>query len=217
MGHPAGPLFRVDAVCFDLLTALLDSWTLWETVAAEAGYPGRGRPWREDALRRVTASGDYRPYDELVREGALSVGLPPALAGRLLARWGGLRPWPEVPAMLARLRARPRLPLATATNCPEALARLGSAALGDPFAVVVSAERAGAYKTDPRPYRLALAELGLPPGRVLFVAGSPHDIGGAARVGMPVLWANRLNLPPPPDTRAAAILPDLSALPDLIA
>ncbi len=215
--NPGAPPFRVDAVCFDLLTALLDSWTLWETVAAEAGYPGRGRPWREDALRRVTASGDYRPYEEPVREGAASAGLPPELASQLLARWGELRPWPEVPATLARLRARHDLPLATVTNCPEALARRGTAALGDPFAVVVSAERAGAYKTDPRPYRLALAELGLPPERVLFVAGSPHDIGGAGRVGMPVVWVNRLDLPAPPDAGAAAILPDLTALPDLIA
>ncbi len=117
MANPGASPFRVDAVCFDLLTALLDSWTLWETVAAEAGYAGRGRPWREDALRRMTAAGDYWPYEEPVREGAASAGLPPELTGRLLARWGELRPWPEVPATLARLRARHDLPLATVTNC----------------------------------------------------------------------------------------------------
>ena len=211
---PAPP-YRVEAVCFDLLTALLDSWSLWETVAAEAGYPGRGQRWRQTALGVVTASGDYRPYADLIREGTVAAGLPPDLADRLLARWGELRPFPEVPATLARLAGR--LPLATATNCPEALARQAAALLGDPFAVVVSAERAGAYKPDPRPYRLAVGELDLPPGRVLFVAGSPHDIGGALRVGQPVVWVNRLGLPAPPEAERALVVPDLAALPDLLA
>lgn len=217
MGETSGPRFAVEAVCFDLLTALLDSWALWEAVAAAAGYPGRGAPWRHAALRRVTASGDYRPYAAPLREGAVATGLPGALADRLLARWGEVRPFPEVPALLARLRARAELPLATATNCPEALARQAVTILGDPFAVVVSAERAGAYKPDPRPYRLALAELGLPPARVLFVAGSAHDVGGALRAGMPVVWVNRLRLPAPPDAAGAAVVPDLTRLPALLA
>lgn len=91
------------------------------------------------------------------------------------------------------------------------------AALGDPFAVVVSAERAGAYKPDPRPYRLALTELGLPPARVLFVAGSPHDVVGALRVGMPTVWVNRLGLPMPPGATGTIVVPDLAGLPALLA
>ena len=204
--------FRVRAACFDLLTALLDSWSLWETVAAEAEAAGRGQQWRVTALRHVTSSSAYQSYEALIAAGAVEVGLAPELAGKLLARWDELRPWPEVPAMLDRLA----LPLATATNCPERLARVSAAALGDPFAVVVSAERAGAYKPDPRPYRLALAELGLPPEQVLFVAGSAHDVGGALAIGMPVVWVNRLNLPAPPEAASAVIVSNLSALPDMI-
>lgn len=212
-GRTGDQPFAVGAVCFDLLTALLDSWTVWEAVAAEAGAPGRGRAWREAALRRVTAADDYRPYEGLVAEAAGEVGLGTERAARLLARWGELRPWSEVPAVLARLP----VPLATATNCPEALARTGTATLGDPFAVVVSAERAGAYKPDPRPYRLALTELGLPPARVLFVAGSAHDVVGALRVGMPTVWVNRLGLPVPPGATGAVVVPDLAGLPALLA
>ncbi len=204
--------FRVRAACFDLLTALLDSWSLWETVAAEAEAAGRGQQWRVTALRHVTSSSAVQSYEALIAAGAVEVGLAPELAGKLLARWDELRPWPEVPAMLDRLA----LPLATATNCPERLARMSAAALGDPFAVVVSAERAGAYKPDPRPYRLALAELGLPPEQVLFVAGSAHDVGGALAIGMPVVWVNRLNLPAPPEAASAVIVSNLSALPDMI-
>jgi 2-haloalkanoic acid dehalogenase type II len=213
MDQPSGPPVVADAVCFDLLTALLDSWSLWEVVAAEAGRPGQGQPWRHAALRLVTNSGDYRPYGELVAAAAREVGVVPDLADVLLSRWGELRPWPEVPRVLARLDK----PLATATNCPEGLARIGVAALGNPFAVVVTAERAGAYKPDPRPYQLALDELGLPAERVLFIAGSSHDAVGALRMGMPVVWVNRLGLPTPAGAERATIVPDLTNLPHLIA
>ena len=47
----------------------------------------------------------------------------------------------------------------------------------------MSAERAGHYKTAPEAYRSALDALALPPKRVLFVAGSSHDVPGA---GAPV-------------------------------
>ena len=206
------PSFAVRAVCFDLLTALMDSWSLWETVAADAGAAGHGQQWRITALQHVTQSGAYRSYEALIAKGAVEVGLPAELARTLLARWGELRPWPDVPAMLDHLQ----IPLATATNCPEALARSSARALGDPFTVVVSAERAGAYKPDPRPYRLALEELGLVPEQVLFVAGSAHDVGGAIRVGMPLVWVNRLNLPAPPEADTAVVVTDLSTLPDML-
>jgi 2-haloalkanoic acid dehalogenase type II len=212
-GHDAdAPRFAVDAVCFDLLTALLDSWSLWEAVTADAGWPGRGRRWRESALRLVTGAGRYRPYEGLVASAAEEVGLPRDLATRLLTRWTELRPWPEVPTVLARLR----LPLATATNCPERLARLASAAVPVAFAVVVSAERAGAYKPAAAPYRLAVTELGLPPQRTLFVAGSAHDVGGALGVGMPVVWVNRLGVPAPLEAASATIVSDLGDLPEMI-
>jgi len=113
--------------------------------------------------------------------------------------------------------ARLEQPLPTATNCPEALAQLGVAALGNPFAVVVTAERAGAHKPDPRPYQVVLDELGLPAQRVLFVAGSSHDAVGALRIGMPVVWVNRLGLPTPRGAETATILSDLTTLADPIA
>ncbi len=88
MVQPEEPPFIADAICFDLLTALLDSWSLWEEVAAEAGNIGQGQPWRHAALRLVTRSGDYRPYGELAAAAAREVGLAPDLADVLLARWG---------------------------------------------------------------------------------------------------------------------------------
>ena len=181
----------IRAVLFDLLTALVDSWTLWGKVA---GSPEKGRIWRQAYLRVTYGTGTYRAYQDLLAESARAAGCPEHYAASLAARWGELAPWPEVPAVLDRLR--PGFALGVVTNCSEALARRTACVLG-PFASIVTAERAGFYKPHPRPYRLALEELSLPAHQVLFVAGSGFDLAGAASVGMPVYWHNRAALPPP--------------------
>src|ERR1700758_3874753 len=90
-----------DAVLFDLLTALLDSWTLWNKVAGSVEY---GRSWRGAYLRRTYEAGAYRPYEELVAEAAVVVGLSATLARELAARYSELEPWPEVSDVLGGLR-----------------------------------------------------------------------------------------------------------------
>jgi 2-haloalkanoic acid dehalogenase type II len=182
---------------FDLLTALLDSTTLWDTVA---GGEEMGRPWRQAYLRKTYAAGAYRPYEQLVRAAAREVGLMEILADRLLSRYGELMPWPEVNDVLATLRRH--VPLAIVTNCSEALGQEAAARIGVAFEVVVTAERAGYYKPHPRPYRLALEALGEAPEAVLFVAGSPYDLFGATVAGMPVFWHNRLHFAAPPGAPA---------------
>jgi 2-haloalkanoic acid dehalogenase type II len=186
---------RYDAVLFDLLTALLDSWSLWEAVA---GGKTAGRRWRLAYLRRTYATEAYRPYQTLVAEAAVEAGLGHHLADTLAARFSELRAWPDVPKALAPLHAA-GLPLGVATNCSEALGQVAAGRVRVPLAVVVSAERAGFYKPDPRPYRLALAELRVSAERCLFVAGSVYDLLGASRVGLPVWWHNRIGMAQPAD------------------
>src|SRR5262245_35189893 len=106
------------AVLFDLLTALIDSWTLWDEVA---GSVVAGRRWRAAYLHRTYGCGDYRPYETLVAEAADETGLGPAHAAALAARWDELRPWPDVPAVLRTLAKR--VPLGVVTNCSVALGR----------------------------------------------------------------------------------------------
>jgi 2-haloacid dehalogenase len=132
----------------------------------------------------------------------------------LIARWAEIQPWPETLAILRRLR---QCRLAIVTNCSQHLAEIATAATGGTFAVIMSAERAGYYKTDPRAYLAATQALGLKPADVLFVGGSAHDVPGAAGAGMKVYWSNRLGLPVP----AGAPMPlvearDLNALPQLL-
>jgi FMN phosphatase YigB (HAD superfamily) len=63
---------------------------------------------------------------------------------------------------------------------------------------------------------MALERLGLDPAEVLFVAGSAHDVGGAARVGMDVYWANRGGASPPTDGTAVREEPDFRALLEML-
>lgn len=186
-------MMRYKAVVFDLLSGLLDSWTLWNTVAGSAEV---GMRWRQAYLRHTYATHSYRPYETLVAEAATQANLPVSLAADLIARWDELMPWPETAKVLGTLAGQ--VPLAAVTNCSEALGARAIARVGVPFSVVVTAERAGFYKPDPRPYRLALQELGIAPEDALFVAGSPFDVPGATGVGLPTVWHNRLGLALPP-------------------
>ncbi len=206
---------RYDAVLFDLLTALLDSWSLWNAVA---GNKEDGRRWRGEYLRITYETGAYRPYEELVAEAAEAAGLDPGLAGQLDARYTDLKPWPDVVPVLSRLSAA-GLRLGVVTNCSRRLGLIAARQTGIAFAHVVTAEDAGWYKPDPRPYRLALKALGVPPGRCLFVAGSAYDLVGTVQVGLPTFWHDRIgmkrpdNAPPPlAHERTLAELPEVCGI-----
>lgn len=204
---------RYDAVLFDLLTALLDSPALWNRVAGDAG---EGRRWRAEYLRLTYATGAYRPYEELVAEAAAAVGLPRRLAGELAGRYGEIVPWPEAPGVLQELAAA-EVPLGVVTNCSEALGRIAAGRLGIAFKTVVTAERAGFYKPDPRPYRLALDGIGVAADRALFVAGSAYDLFGAAGVGLTCWWHDRIGMKmpqgaPPPIAQHRALTPLAAAV-----
>jgi 2-haloalkanoic acid dehalogenase type II len=199
---------RYFAIGFDLLTALLDTWTLWSAVA---GDRSTGMRWHA-ASQAQLRSRAYFPFDRIVRDSAAEVGLAPAKADELLQRWGEFAPWPDVPAVLSRLENTTRF---IVTNCSRELGARAAKRAGT-FDLVMTAEDAGAYKPDPRPYRAALAALGLEPKDVLFVAGSAHDVGGAARIGMNVYWANRGQVAAPSDGVALRTEPDLRGLVALV-
>jgi 2-haloacid dehalogenase len=167
-----------------------------------AGFSTRSRPTtRSPAAHRWAVAGGASTaafliwqvtigrIDDLVAEAAKRIGLSPDRASALVARLGELRPWPEAPAGLAELRAT--VTIGVVTNCSDEVGRRAAAQVGVPFHVVATAEMAGAYKPRPEPYRLALEALDVNAARTLFVAGSPDDIAGANRVGMPVYWHNR--------------------------
>jgi 2-haloacid dehalogenase len=196
----SAPAMRYRAVLFDLLTALLDSWTLWNSVA---GSEAAGRRWRAAYLELTYGCGRYEPYESLVAEAARQTRLPEDAAERLAARWDELTPWSGAEALLAQLALTHKL--GVVTNCSDALGRAAARRLATPFDVIVTAESAGYYKPHPVPYERALAALELPASRVLFVAGSGFDLIGTSRVGLDTYWHNRVGLKPPAEAPAPLV------------
>ena len=197
-----------DAVVFDLLTALLDSWTLWNRVASSDEF---GLKWRLQYLTLTYEAGAYRPYERIIHEAAEKAGIPAQRADDLLQNWGDLKPWPEAEGVLDALAER--VPLGIATNSSNRLAEIAVWAAGGRFA---AAESAGYYKPRPEPYRQVLERLGIAPERVLFVAGSAADVPGASGAGMPVYWHNRRGLPAVGDVQPLYTERSLTPLLDLV-
>ena len=142
----------------------------------------------------------------------------PGLRDELLAAYRRLTPFPEVTAMLERLRAA-GLPRVILSNGSPAMLAAGveSAGLAPLLDAVLSVERVGVYKPDPRVYALAADHLGQPPDRIAFLSANAWDVAGAACFGFQAVWVNRSaapreRLPGPP----AAEIADLSALPALL-
>lgn len=190
------------AVLFDLLTALLDSWTVWNRAA---GSEAQGRAWRAEYLRRTYGCGAYLPYERLVEEAAVAVGLPAGAPAALEAQWDQLPAWDGARELLQALR--PHCLLGVVTNCSERLGRRAADLLGVDWDVVVTSEAAGFYKPDPRPYELALARLRVEPSQAAFVAGSGYDMFGTGKVGLRTYWHNRVGLSLP----AGAMEPEVQS------
>ncbi|MDH3066625.1 HAD-IA family hydrolase [Achromobacter insolitus] len=189
MSSPSAVPAYPRAVLFDLLTALLDSWTVWNRAA---GSEAAGRAWRAEYLRRTYGCGAYQPYERLVQEAATAVGLPAAAPAALEACWDELPAWDGARELLSALR--PHCRLAVVTNCSARLGRRAADLLGVDWDVVVTSEEAGFYKPDPRPYALALSQLRVEPSQAAFVAGSGYDMFGTSKAGLRTYWHNRIGL-----------------------
>ncbi len=200
-----------DAIVFDLLTGLIDSWTLWNRVA---GTREAGLAWRHSYLALTYGAGRYRPYEAVVAEAAIEASVAPVKVRLLIARWAELEPWPEAGAVLERLAKV--VELATVTNCSVALGRAAAQSVFNGFDAVVTAQEAGYYKPRPEPYTMALEVLGTDPTRTLYVAGSASDISGASALGMPVYWHNRIGMPTTSSVRPTYLEASLSPLLDLV-
>jgi putative hydrolase of the HAD superfamily len=93
-------------------------------------------------------------------------------------------PLPGVERALAELRSRGLL-LACVANWDVGLAEtLGRAGLVDHLDAVVSSAEAGAPKPDPRPFLVALEQLGVEPGDAAHCGDEEADVEGAAAAGL---------------------------------
>ena len=89
---------------FDLLTALLDSWAVWNSVA---GSEAAGGAWRGEYLRLTYGCGAYVPYEQLVRAAARTTGLPDTAADALVVLAPGIAAAQVAPIATDAFPARP--------------------------------------------------------------------------------------------------------------
>jgi 2-haloacid dehalogenase len=120
----------------------------------------------------------------------------PELRERLLALYWELSAYPEVPAMLATLKARGLTTAILSNGSPDMLsAAVRSAGVEDMFDDLLSVESVGVFKPDARVYRLVTERFGCIPEQVLFVSSNGWDAAAAAGFGFRVAWVNRAGTP----------------------
>ena len=218
---------------FDAYGTLFDVAAAARRLAAESeGTPFTARwadvaeLWRQKQLaycwlRQITGTyADFWQLTEDALDWALeSAGLAePDLRARLLALYGELDAYPEVPEMLQALKGAGATTAILSNGAPQMLAgAVASAGIGELLDDVLSVETIRVYKPDPRVYAMVGHRFGLGPRDVLFVSSNGWDVAGAAAFGFRTVWVNRRGepvdrLPGRPDH----VLPDLSALPGLV-
>jgi 2-haloacid dehalogenase len=173
--------------------------------------------WLRALMRRHTdfwqVTGDALDY-ALARLGID----PEPIREPLLRAYLMLDTYPEVPAMLERLRAAGLKRAILSNGEPKMLAAgAASAGIAELLDAVLSVEEVGVFKPDPRVYQLAVDRLGVPPEAIAFQSSNAWDVNGAASFGLRPVWINRAKAPPERlPGRAEHELEDLAALPALL-
>ena len=140
------------------------------------------------------------------------------LRARLMDSWLEPRLYPDVPAMLIRLR-KAGLKTAILSNGTRKMLDSGvrEAGISPLLDAVLSVEQAGVFKPKPAVYKLATEHFRVDPSAVCFVSGNIWDIHGAAAFGFNVVWVNRFGVRAETLPRGtSAVMGTLAELPALV-
>ena len=119
---------------------------------------------------------------------------------------GTQRAVPGAAELLAALK--PRVKIGVATNNPRIpqLAKLERCGLGSYVDMFISYEEVGAPKPEPPIYLESLRRLGCQPAEAVMIGDHwEWDVLGALRVGMRAIWFNRFGVPCPNPSLAPQI------------
>ncbi len=218
---------------FDAYGTLFDVAAAARQAAAEPGFEALQDTWPELAshwhlkqlqytwLRAVAdAHTDFWDVTQDGLDWALeAAGLQgdAKMRQRLLDLYWELQAYPEVPEMLAALKAGGLQTAILSNGSPPMLdGAVQSAGIGDVLDDVLSVESVGVFKPHARVYDLVQQRFDCARDEVLFVCSNGWDAAGAAGYGFVTAWVNRANepmdrLPWPP----SYVLPDLTTIPAL--
>ena len=176
---------------FDLDGTLLDSWVVWNHLAAWL-LGAQGLPAPPGLEREVAAMGLAEAVDYLKAQYGLrgeTAALVDACNAHIRQAYEHtLLPMPGASAYVARLRdAGVRLCVATASDAGLARAALARLGLLPAFAFVLTEAEVGRSKRYPDIYLTAARRLGLPPAQCTVYEDAPHALATARRAGFPVV------------------------------
>ncbi|PCJ06280.1 MAG: haloacid dehalogenase type II [Rhodobacteraceae bacterium] len=220
---------------FDAYGTLFDVAAAARQAAAEPEFPQLSDTWAELAnhwrlkqlqytwLRAITDA--HTDFWEVTQNGldwaleATGLDGDDRLRQRLLDLYWQLQAYPEVPTMLAALKAAGLNTAILSNGSPAMLdGAVQSAGIGDLLDDVLSVQSVGIFKPDARVYDLVGNRFGCAKDEVLFVSSNGWDAAAAAGYGFTTAWANRAGepvdrLPWTPQH----LLSDLTSIPDLAA
>jgi 2-haloacid dehalogenase len=220
-------------VCvFDAYGTLFDVSAAARIASAEPGrealaavWPKLAADWRSKQLQYTwlrSLMGAHADFWQVTQDGLdwamEAAGLADAeLRARLLALYRELQVYPEVPGMLAALKAAGRQVAILSNGSPAMLeAAVASAGIGASVDAVLSVEEVGVFKPDARVYDLVGKHLGVDRAEVLFVSSNGWDAAGAAHYGFQTVWVNRAGEPADRlPARPAHVMADLTGIPAL--
>jgi 2-haloacid dehalogenase len=194
---------QIKGIVFDLYGTLYD-------VHSVAGlcsqfYPGRGLEismlWRQKQLEYTwlrSLMQRYAPFEQVTDDALgfvskqLKLNLTAGAREALCNEYLQIKPYPEVPAALAKLRAH-GLPLAILSNGSQHSIHsvVSHSGLESQFDYLLSVDEVRVFKPHHAAYELGENRLGIARGDVLFVSSNAWDASGARNFGYTVCWINR--------------------------
>ncbi len=192
---------------FDAYGTLFDVAAAARIAAAEPGreafaenWPQIAQDWRLKQLQYtwLRAVADAHTDFWQVTQDGLDYALEaagmadPELRERLLALYWELSAYPEVPQMLADLKAAGLQTAILSNGSPEMLAgAVDSAGIGAVLDDVLSVQDVGVFKPHRKVYDMVGKRFGCAPEQVLFVSSNGWDAAAAAGYGFYTAWVNR--------------------------
>lgn len=202
----------VTTCIFDAYGTLFDVTAAARQAADDPAFPALADRWQEVAshwrqkqlqytwLRAV--AGAHTDFWEVTQNGldwaleATGLAGDAALRQRLLDLYWALEAYPEVPAMLAALKAAGLQTAILSNGSPAMLSgAVDSAGIGDMLDDVLSVQTVGIFKPAPQVYDLVGARFGCEKSQVLFVSSNGWDAACATGYGFETVWVNRAGDP----------------------
>ena len=217
-------VFDAYGTLFDVNAAAAQAAAEPDHAALSKVWPTLARDWRLKQLQYTwlrAVANQHCDFWQVTQDGldwamAASGLTGDATRARLLELYWELSAYPEVPAMLAALKAKGMQTAILSNGSPDMLnGAVSSAGIGDVLDAVLSVEDVGVFKPHDRVYDLVGRHFDCARDQVLFVSSYGWDAAGAAGYGFKTVWVNRAG--EPMDRLYAAphhVLSDLTTIPE---